>query len=83
MLSPNPLERLLLAKTSAETQGAAVLGRAGLNTIIASIQHEDSGGQEPECVERAYIRIYKGPAESRSGLCRSIVTMVQPAESLL
>jgi hypothetical protein len=30
-------------------QDAAVLGRAGLNTIIASIQHEDSGGQEPEC----------------------------------
>jgi hypothetical protein len=27
--------------------------------------------------------IYKGPAESRSGLGRSIVTMVQPAESLL
>jgi hypothetical protein len=27
-------------------------------------------------------RIYKGPAESRSGLGRSIVTMVQPAESL-
>ena len=27
--------------------------------------------------------IYKGPAESRSGLGRSIVTMVQPAESLV
>jgi len=27
--------------------------------------------------------IYKGPVESRSGLGRSIVTMVQPAESLL
>jgi hypothetical protein len=40
--------RLWFANTSAETQDA-VLGRAGLNTIIASIQHEDSGGQEPEC----------------------------------
>jgi hypothetical protein len=27
--------------------------------------------------------IYKGPTESRSGLCRPIVTMVQPSESLL
>ena len=27
--------------------------------------------------------VYKGPAESRSELGRSIVTMVQPAESLL
>ena len=27
--------------------------------------------------------IYKGPAERRSGLGRSIVTMVQPAESFL
>jgi hypothetical protein len=34
-------------------------------------------------VERAYIRIYKGPAERRSGLGRSIVTMVQSAESFL
>jgi hypothetical protein len=41
--------RLWFANTSAEAQVAAVLGRAGLNTIIASIQHEDSGGQEPEC----------------------------------
>ena len=28
-------------------------------------------------------RIYKGPAESLSELCRSIVTMVQPSESLM
>jgi hypothetical protein len=42
-------KRLWFANTSAETQDAAVLGRAGLNTIIASIQREDSGGQEPEC----------------------------------
>jgi hypothetical protein len=42
-------DELWFANTSAEAQVAAVLGRAGLNTIIASIQHEDSGGQEPEC----------------------------------
>jgi hypothetical protein len=30
-------------------------------------------------VECAYIRLYKGPAKSRSGLGRSIVTMVRPA----
>ena len=50
-----------------------------MNAIIASIQHEDSGGQEPECAWS--VRIYKGPAESGYGLGRSIVTMVQPAES--
>jgi hypothetical protein len=43
------LLRLWFANISAETQDAAVPGRAGLNTIIASIQHEDSGGREPEC----------------------------------
>jgi len=32
---------------------------------------------------RAYIRIYKGPTERRCGLGRSIVMMVQPAESFL
>jgi hypothetical protein len=55
--------------------------------IIASIQHEDSGGHEPEWAWGAriytYIHVYKGPAESRSELGRSIITMVQPAESLL
>src|SRR6266481_440120 len=30
-----------------------------------------------------YTHTYKGPAESRCGLGRSIVTMVQPAESFL
>jgi hypothetical protein len=40
---------LWFANTSAETQNAAVLGGVGVNTIVASIQHEDSGGQEPEC----------------------------------
>jgi hypothetical protein len=52
------------AKTSAETKDGAVLGRAVLNRIIASIMLEDCGGHEPECVEDTYI--YKGPAESRS-----------------
>ena len=52
-----------------------------MNTIIASIQREDSGGQEPECTWS--VRIYKGPAESGYGLGRSIVTMVQSAESFL
>jgi hypothetical protein len=37
------------AKTLAGTKNGAVLGGVGLNMIIASIQHEDSGGQEPEC----------------------------------
>src|SRR5260370_37591496 len=32
-----------------------VLGRVGLNTIIASAQHEDSGGHEPECAWSAHI----------------------------
>jgi hypothetical protein len=54
-----------------------------VNTIIDSVQQEDPKRASPVRVERAYIRIYKGPAESRSELCRSIVTMVQPSESLL
>jgi hypothetical protein len=65
------------------TEAAAV--RTDVNAIIASIQHEGSGGQEPECTwsVHVYIRIYEGPAESGYGLGRSIVTMVQPPESLL
>ena len=51
-----------------------------MNTIIDSVQQEDPKRASPVRVERAYI---KGPAESRSELCRSIVTMVQPSESLL
>src|SRR5207253_10173543 len=48
--------------------------------VIGSIEQEDSGGGQPAC---AHIYIYKGPVENRSGLCRSIITMVQPSESLL
>src|SRR5260221_5140493 len=40
---------LCFAKTSAETKDGTVLGNADVNTIIASIQHEDSAGHEPEC----------------------------------
>jgi len=72
---------LWFAKTSAEAQNGAVLGGVGLNTIIDSMQQEDSTEGGPACACGA--QIYKGPAESRSGLCRSIVTMVQPSESLL
>ena len=54
-----------------------------MNTIIDSVQQEGPKGASPVRVERAYIRIYKGSAESRSELCRSIVTMVQPSEPLL
>ena len=56
-------------------------GGVGVNTIIDSVQQEDPKGASPVRVERAYIN--KGPAESRSELCRSIVTMVQPSEPLL
>jgi hypothetical protein len=43
-----PNHRLWVAKTSAGTKNGALLGGVGLNTITASIQHEDFGGQEPE-----------------------------------
>jgi hypothetical protein len=32
-----------------------VRGRVGLHTIIASVQHEDSGGHEPECAWSEHI----------------------------
>src|SRR6516164_129378 len=51
-------------------------GGAGVNTIINSVQQGDPKRASPVRVERAYIRIYKGSAESRSELC-SIVTMLQ------
>jgi hypothetical protein len=55
-----------------------------VNTIIDSVQQEDSGeGDARVRVKRTYIKDYKGPAESRSELCRSIVTVVHPSESLL
>ena len=44
------------AKTSAGTRNGAVLGGVGLNAIIVSIQHGDTGGQEPERVERTSMR---------------------------
>jgi len=61
-------------------------GGVGVNTIIDSVQQEDPKRASPVRVERAYIRayirIYKGPAESRYELCRSI-TMVQPSEATI
>src|SRR5258708_2072661 len=46
---------LWFAKTSAETQAGAVLGGVGVNTIIGSIQQEDSGVGEPACAWSAHI----------------------------
>ena len=52
-----------------------------MNTIIDSVQQEDLERAERAGavrVERAYIK----DRPNRSELCRSIVTMVQPSESL-
>jgi hypothetical protein len=38
---------LWVAKTSTATKNETVLGREGLNTILASTQREDFGGQNP------------------------------------
>jgi len=38
-----------LAKTCAETKDGKVLGKADVDTTIASIRHEDSGGHRTEC----------------------------------
>jgi hypothetical protein len=38
---------LWVAKTSTATKNETVLGREGLNTILASTEREDFGGQEP------------------------------------
>jgi len=43
-----------------------------VNTIIDSVQKEEPKRASPVGAERAYIRIYKGPAESRSELCLSL-----------
>jgi hypothetical protein len=48
--------------------------------MIDSVQQKDPKEGEPGS-RGAYM--YKAPAESQSELCRSIVTMVQPSESLL
>jgi hypothetical protein len=64
-------------KLGAETKDATVLGRVVLNRIIASIQHEGLWRSRTECVEDTYI---KDRRKVDPG-CRSIVTMVQPAES--
>ena len=48
-------EYLSFAKTSAEAQNGGGLGGGGVNTIIGSIQQEDSGGGEPGCAWSAHI----------------------------
>ena len=37
------------------TKNGNFLGREGVNTILASTQHEDFGGQEPLCVQGTFI----------------------------
>ena len=49
-----------------------------MNTIIDSVQKEEPKRASPVRVERAYIRIYKGPAESRSELCLSLAKTPRP-----
>ena len=68
---------LWFAKTSAETQNGAVLGRVGRSVRYSKKTLE---GVNPRA---RGAHIYKGPVENRSGLGRSIITMVQPSESLL
>ena len=46
---------LSFAKTPTETKNGTSLGRERLNTILASKQHEDFGGQEPACARSAHI----------------------------
>jgi hypothetical protein len=41
------LEALSFAKTSAETKNETVVGREGLNPILASIQREDFEDRSP------------------------------------
>ena len=50
---------LWFAKTSAETKNGAVLGAVGVNTIIVSIQQEDSTEGEPACAWSPHTHIYK------------------------
>ena len=75
-------KRTRFAKTSAGTKNRAVPGRVGLYTIIAryGMKTKTLKGTTPSA---RGAHLYKGPAESRSGLGGSIVTMVQPADSLL
>jgi hypothetical protein len=42
-------------KTSTETKNETVLGREGLNTILAYTQREDFGEQGPVCACSAHI----------------------------
>ena len=48
----------VLRQDPSRDQNGPVLGRTALNTIIASIQREDSGGQELGCAWSAHRHIY-------------------------
>jgi hypothetical protein len=71
---------LWFAKTPAEAQNGAVLDGVSLKSIIDSIPQKTLEGTNPSAWR---THIYKGPTKSRSGLGRSIVTMVQSTESQL
>ena len=58
--------------TIQETVQKSGFGGVDVNTIIDSVQKEEPKRASPVGVERAYIHIYKGPAESRSELCLSL-----------
>jgi hypothetical protein len=70
---------LWFAKTSAETQDGVVLDGVGRRLSVRYSKKTLEGANR----RARGAHIYKGPVENRSGLCRSIVTMVQPSESLL
>jgi hypothetical protein len=64
--------RLSFVKTSAETQDGAVLGGVGRRLSVRYSKNTLEGANP----RARGGHIYKGPVENRSGLCRSIVTMV-------
>ena len=77
------------AKTSAEAQNGAVLGGVGVNTIIGSIQQEDSteGGPAFACGAHVYIRtgrksIRTMPLDCNDGAALRVAPMKAPASKL-
>jgi len=63
-----------------QARNGAAFGGVSVNTMIDSIQQEDSGGGEPECAWNAYM---KGRPKVDPNYAARIVAMVQPSESLL
>jgi hypothetical protein len=65
-----------------------VLGRVGLNTIIASVEHEDSGGHVPECAWSADIQRTGGksigarPLDCNDGAARRVAPVKRPDPKL-